>query len=114
MGARKEPNVCEIKAVAHPAGRWGSTRMNFIRRWRHKSERDQEQLLVRLWTINSINAEDYGRPGSKLTFDATRELRPTLKYLSAPEIERTVTEAASELEVIAHLRRHMKHGRSDD
>src|SRR5438552_7083028 len=71
--------------------------MNFIRRWRHLPERDQEQLLVRLWTMNSMNADADGqltRPASRLVFDAKAELKPSLKYLSGPEIEKTVTEAA--------------------
>ena len=92
----------------------GIETVNFIRRWRHKSERNQEQLLVRLWTINSMNAEDYGRPASKLTCDATKELRASLKYLSGPEIEQAVTEAANEHEVIAHLKRHLRHTRGED
>jgi hypothetical protein len=87
--------------------------MNFISRWRHRTERDQEQLLVRLWTINSMNADDFKPAASRLTFDAKRELRPSLKYLSGPEIEKTVTEAAKDHQFVVHLRKHMKYGRNE-
>jgi hypothetical protein len=62
--------------------------MNFIRRWRHSAERDQEQLLVRLWTMNSMNADADGqltRPASRLACDAQSELISSLKYLSSSE-----------------------------
>jgi len=88
--------------------------MNFIKRWRHGPERDQEQLLVRLWTINSMNADDNPQ-ASALAFDAKTDLKPTLKYLSGSEvdrtIERTVSEAAYTNQVLHNLRKHMKHGR---
>src|SRR6266481_948669 len=69
--------------------------MNFIRRWRHGPEKGQEQLLVRLWTMNSMNADADGqltRPTSKLAFDATAELKPSFKYLTGSEIEKTVND----------------------
>jgi len=90
--------------------------MNLIRRWRHGPERDQEQLLVRLWTMNSMNADANGqltRPASKLAFDATTELKPSLKYLSGPEIEKTVTEAAYDNQIAHNLRKHINDGRRD-
>ena len=90
--------------------------MNFIRRWRHLPERDQEQLLVRLWTMNSMNADADGqltRPASRLVFDAKAELKPSLKYLSGPEIEKTVTEAAYDNQIAHNLRKHLKDGRRD-
>jgi hypothetical protein len=90
--------------------------MNFIRRWRHGPEKGQEQLLVRLWTMNSMNADADGqltRPASKLAFDAQAELKPSLKYLSASEIENTVAEAAYENQIAHHFRKHMNDGRRD-
>jgi hypothetical protein len=90
--------------------------MNFIRRWRHLPERDQEQLLVRLWTMNSMNADADGqltRPASRLVFDAKAELKPSLKYLSGLEIEKTVTEAAYDNQIAHNLRKHLKDGRRD-
>jgi hypothetical protein len=94
--------------------------MNFIRRLRHGPERDQEQLLVRLWAMNSMNADADGqptRPASELASDAKAELKPSLKYLSGSEIEKTVTEAACDNQIahqIAHnLRKHIKDGRRD-
>jgi hypothetical protein len=33
--------------------------MNFIRRWRYGAERHQEQLLVKLWTINTLDADEH-------------------------------------------------------
>jgi hypothetical protein len=90
--------------------------MNFIRRWRHGPERDQEQLLVRLWTMNSMNADADGqllRPAAKLVFDATSELKPSLKYLSGLDIEKTVTDAAYENQIAYNLRKHLNDGRRD-
>ncbi len=90
--------------------------MNFIRRWRHGPEKGQEQLLVRLWTMNSMNADADGqltRPASKLAFDAKVELKPSLKYLSSAEIENTVAEAAYQNQIAHHFRKHMKDGRRD-
>ncbi len=90
--------------------------MNFIRRWRHGPEKGQEQLLVRLWTMNSMNADADGqltRPASKLAFDAKAELKPSLKYLSASEIENTVAEAAYDNQIAHNFRKHMKDGRRD-
>jgi hypothetical protein len=88
--------------------------MNFIRRWRHGPERDQEQLLVRLWTMNSMNADgQYEHPASKLAFDAKAELKPSLKYLSSSEIEQTVTEAACDNQIVHRLRQHLGDGRRD-
>ena len=48
--------------------------MNFIRRWRHGAEREQEQLLVRLWTVNTLNADDNPQV-AKLASDARVELK---------------------------------------
>jgi hypothetical protein len=88
--------------------------MNFIRRWRHSAERDQEQLLVRLWTMNSMNADaDGNRPASKLAFDARAELIPSLRYLSGSEIEETVTQAACDNQIAHRLRKHLNDGRRD-
>ena len=88
--------------------------MNFIKRWRHRPEKDQEQLLVRLWTMNSMNADADGqltRQPSKLAFDARTELKPSLKYLSGVEIEQTVAEAAYENQVAYNFRKHLNDGR---
>lgn len=90
--------------------------MSFLRRWRHGPERDQEQLLVRLWTMNSMNADadhQFTRPAAKLIFDAKAELKASLKYLSGPEIEETVTQAACDNQIAHRFRKHMKDGRRD-
>ena len=90
--------------------------MNFIRRWRHGSERHQEQLLVRLWTMNSMNADADGqltRLASRLAFDARAELKPSLKYLSGAEIEEAVTQAAYDNQIAHRLRKHLNDGRRD-
>jgi hypothetical protein len=90
--------------------------MNFIRRWRHGPEKDQEQLLVRLWTMNSMNADadrQFTRLASKLAFDAKAELKPSLKYLSGVEIEEAVSEAAYDNQIAHNLRKHMNDGRRD-
>jgi hypothetical protein len=87
--------------------------MNFIRRWRHRPERDQEQLLVRLWTMNSMNADAEGRPASTLAFDARAELKPSLKFLSGAEIDKAVTEAAYDNQIAHNFRKHMNDGRRD-
>ena len=90
--------------------------MNFIRRWRHGPEKDQEQLLVRLWTMNSMNADadrQFTRLASKLAFDAKAELKPSLKYLSGVEIEKAVSEAAYDNQIAHNLRKHMNDGRRD-
>ena len=86
--------------------------MNFLRRWRHGPERDQEQLLVRLWTMNSMDVDNNPQT-SRLTFDAKAELKPSLKYLSGSEIEITVAEAAYDNQIAHNLRKHMKDGRRD-
>ena len=88
--------------------------MRFIRRWRHGPERDQEQLLVRLWTMNSMNADADGqltRSPSKLAFDAQAELKTTLKYLSSTEVEQTVTDVACENLIAHNFRKHLNDGR---
>jgi ribosomal protein S4 len=88
--------------------------MNFIRRWRHRPEKGQEQLLVRLWTTNSMNAdaeEQLTRTASKLAFDAKVELKASLKYLSSAEIEETVTDAACSNLIAHRLRKHLNDGR---
>ena len=90
--------------------------MNFIRRWRHSPERDQEHLLVRLWTTNSMNADADGqltRPAAKLAFDARAELTPSLKFLSGLEIEKAVAEAAYDIQIAHNFRKHMNDGRRD-
>jgi hypothetical protein len=90
--------------------------MNFIRRWRHSAERDQEQLLVRLWTMNSMNADADGqltRPASRLACDAQSELVSSLKYLSSSEIEETVTQAACDNQIAHRFRRHLNDGRRE-
>jgi hypothetical protein len=73
--------------------------MIFIRRWRHGPEREQEQLLVRLWTLNNMNADSYHQ-ASALSFDARTELNPSLKYLS---------EAAYAQQLVHNLRRQIRH-----
>jgi hypothetical protein len=86
--------------------------MIFVRRWRHGPEREQEQFLVRLWTLNNMNADSYHQ-ASALSFDARTELKPSLKYLSEPEvdrtIERTVSEAAYGQQLVRNLRRQIRH-----
>ena len=88
--------------------------MNFLRRWRHGPERDQEQLLVRLWTMNSMDADDNPQ-ASRLTFDAKAQLKSSLKYLSGSEIERTIdrtlTETAYSHQFLNNLRKQISHGR---
>jgi hypothetical protein len=85
--------------------------MIFVRR-RHGPEREQEQLLVRLWTLNNMNADSYHQ-ASALSFDARTELKPSLKYLSEPEvdrtIERTVSEATYDQQLVRNLRRQIRH-----
>ncbi|HEY6127733.1 MAG TPA: hypothetical protein VIW23_06075 [Candidatus Acidoferrum sp.] len=92
--------------------------MNFIRRWRHGAERHQEQLLVKLWTINTMDADDnlHGVPQpAKLALAAKAELRSSLKYLSPSELESTVASAVSESAyhqmVRCNLRRQLNHNR---
>ena len=86
--------------------------MTFVRRWRHGPEREQEQLLVRLWTLNNMNAESYHQ-ASALSLDARTELKSSLKYLSEPEvdrtIERTISEAAYSQQLVSDLRRQIRH-----
>jgi hypothetical protein len=88
--------------------------MKFLSRLRHGPERDQEQLLVRLWTLNSLEV-DANSQTAKLTFDAKSELKSSLKYLSHSEIEstiqRTVTETAYHHQLLHNLRRQINHGR---
>lgn len=91
--------------------------MGFLRRWRFASERQQEQLLVRLWTINNMNADaddQFARPASKLAFDANTELRSSLKHLSGLEVARTVAEAADENQIASRLRKHLRDGYRDE
>jgi hypothetical protein len=89
--------------------------MNFINRWRHFAERNQEQLLVRLWTINSMDADDHPQ-ANKLALAAKVELRASLKYLTVGEIESTVrttlAEQAYQHQVLHNLRRQIHHGRN--
>jgi hypothetical protein len=89
--------------------------MNFINRWRHLAERNQEQLLVRLWTINSMDSDDQPQ-ANKLALAAKVELRSSLKYLTGGEIESTVrstlAEKAYQHQVLHNLRRQIHHGRT--
>jgi hypothetical protein len=89
--------------------------MNFISRWRHFAERNQEQLLVRLWTINSMDTDEHPQ-ANKLALAAKVELRPSLKYLTVGEIESTVrstlAETAYQHQVLSNLRRQIHHGRN--
>lgn len=88
--------------------------MNFLKRRRHDPERDQEQLLVRLWTINTMNADAYvqlASPESKLASDAATELMPSFKYLSTPELEQTVNDAAYHHQLAYQLKKHLNDGR---
>ncbi|HXT23970.1 MAG TPA: hypothetical protein VN749_03965 [Candidatus Eisenbacteria bacterium] len=92
--------------------------MNFIRRWRHGAERHQEQLLVKLWTINSLDADENTQTAQltpKLALAARHELRSSLKYLSAAEVEstveRVVSESAYHHQVVSNLRRQLNHNR---
>ena len=90
--------------------------MNFLRRWQHLPEKGQEQLLVRLWTTNSMNADaddQLTRSASRLALDAQSELKTSLKYLSGPEIEAVVAEAACANQIAYRFRKHMKDGRHD-
>ena len=66
--------------------------------------------------MNSMNADADGqlsRPAAKLVFDATSELKSSLKYLSGPEIEKTVTDVAYENQIAYNLRKHLNDGRRD-
>ena len=94
--------------------------MNFIRRWRHGAERHQEQLLVKLWTINSLDADHHTQTAQltpKLALAARHELKSSLKYLSASEVEcaiqETVSEKAYQHEVLSNLRRQLHHSRNN-
>jgi len=88
--------------------------MNFIRRWRHGAERQQEQLLVKLWTINTMDADEHPQ-AAKLTIAAKSELKSSLKYLSGSEIESTIEATMSESAYLhqmrQNLRRQIHHGR---
>ena len=88
--------------------------MNFLRRWRHGPERNQERLLVRLWTINTLDVDDNPQT-AKLAFAASAELKSSLKYLSGSEIEstihRTITETAYEHRFMHNLKKQINHGR---
>jgi hypothetical protein len=90
--------------------------MNFLRRWRHGSERNQERLLVRLWTINTLDVDDNPQT-SKLAFAASAELKSSLKYLSGSEIEstihRTITETAYQHRFMRNLKKQIIHGRPE-
>jgi hypothetical protein len=92
--------------------------MNFIRRWRHGAERHQEQLLVKLWTINTLDADEHTQTAQltpKLALAAKHELKSSLKYLSASEVEftiqQTVSEKAYHHDVVSNLRRQLSHSR---
>jgi hypothetical protein len=96
--------------------------MNFIRRWRHGAERNQEQLLVKLWTINTLDNEDHSLDATqpahltpKLALAASCELRSSLKYLSPSEVEQTIASTVSENaynhQVLHNLRRQLNHNR---
>ena len=93
--------------------------MNFIRRWRHGTERHQEQLLVKLWTINSLDADNHTETAQltpKLAHAARQELKASLKYLSASEVESTIQETVSEKayqhDIVSNLRRQLNHNRN--
>src|SRR5262245_19823998 len=95
--------------------------MNFIRRWRHGAERHQEQLLVKLWTINSLDADNHTHTSQltpKLALAARHELKSSLKYLSVDEvesiIEQTVSEKAYQYDIVSNLRRQLSHNRDGD
>lgn len=90
--------------------------MNFIRRWRHGAERDQEQLLVRLWTLNHLNSDDY-MGAVRLAADAKNELKLSLKHLSGVEVERTIERTVAEAEYrercVYNLRKHIRHAHGE-
>ena len=90
--------------------------MNFIRRWRHGAERQQEQLLVRLWTLNNLNADEFAHSRA-LALEAKKELKQNLKYLTGPEVERTIERTVSESEytqqTVNNLRRQIRHARGE-
>ena len=95
--------------------------MNFIRRWRHGAERHQEQLLVKLWTINSLDADQQTQTSQltpKLALAARHELKSSLKYLSVAEvestIEQTVSEKAYQHNIVSNLRRQLSHSKDDN
>jgi hypothetical protein len=80
--------------------------MNFIRRWRYGAERHQEQLLVKLWTINTLDADDHTQSAQltpKLALAAKHELKST--------IQQTVSEKAYQHDVVSNLRRQLSHNR---
>ena len=90
--------------------------MNLFKRWRNGPERAQEQLLVRLWALNTMNADTSGqfaRTPSKLAIDAQAELKTSLKYMSRTEIEETVTQAACDNLIAFNFRKHLNDGRRD-
>jgi hypothetical protein len=87
-------------------------------RWFHRAEIEQELLLVRLWTFNTLEAaEPENEPQiSALAATAQAELRASVKYLTHEEIVRTITDVvaatAYDREVRRRLRRHIQHGRA--
>lgn len=89
--------------------------MNLITRLRRGPERAQERLLVRLWTMNTLEADDNLQP-AKLTLAAKTELRSSIRYLTGPEIEQTVQstldETAYHHQLVHNLRKHIQHGRN--
>ena len=92
--------------------------MNFIRRWRHGAERQHEQLLVKLWAINTMDAADtFHGPTqtASLALAAKTELRSSLKYLSTSELETTIASTVSESDyqqqMVHNLRRQINHNR---
>jgi hypothetical protein len=91
--------------------------MNFFRRWRHGPERNQERLLVRLWTINTLDVDENPQT-AKLAYAATAELKSSLKYLSGQEIEstinRTVTETAYQHRFLHNLKKQINHSRTEE
>jgi hypothetical protein len=92
--------------------------MNSLRRWLHRSEREHELLLVRLWTSNTLEAaEPEQEPQvSELAIAAKTELKASLKYLSTEEIEQTIAEVITHTEydrqVRRKLRKQIKHRRA--
>jgi hypothetical protein len=92
--------------------------MNSILRWFHRAEIEQELLLVRHWTFNTLEAaEPENEPQiSALAATAQAELRASVKYLTHEEIVRTIADVvaatAYDREVRRRLRRHIQHGRA--
>jgi hypothetical protein len=89
--------------------------MNFLSRWLHRSEIEQEQMLVRLWTVNSLDSGDDPRL-MELVAEARSDLKSNLKHLSTEEIQQIIAavmvETAHSREVRRKLRGQIKHSRA--